>query len=162
MADLSISTDVIQHGDGMRAILARMLSRMGRSAWSTLATPGQTFLSSASRTTTTISSAIDARGYKGIGICLRWTTTDATQTLRIDALGSVLDTLALDFTFAQTANLTVATLARHVLLVYPGNGVATPSQGTLSPSVLPPYVACRISHGNANPVTYEVRYCLIP
>lgn len=160
MGDLSITTDILQSGDDTRGILARMLSRLGRSPFSTPATTRAVALASASRTANTFSSTIDCRGFKGIAATLRWTTTDPTQTLTLGVLSGVINVT--DAVFGITTAIPVTTAAQRTLVVYPGILNAAAGQFFGYPSVLLNECQLVVYHSNSNPVTYSLEYKLIP
>jgi hypothetical protein len=154
MSALTFSTSGPRVEDNERTLLARLVYRQ-------FPTETTVALASASRTATTFSSSIDTTGYRGIAVVLVWTTTDPTQTLQLGVLTGVI--FSSDMVTGLTSALAVTSTARRTLMVYPGIRDGTTSgQGTLFPGALANLTSIAVYHGNANPITYEVRYILLP
>ena len=161
MPDLTISTSVPQFGDTARSLLARMLTRLPAGA-NDVATVGNIVaLASASRTTSTTSTVIDTRGYKGVAVVIIWTTTDATLTIDLQVRGAV-GAAANDIALMPSGPLSVAATGRRTLQMYPGNRTNSTTEGIIQAGALLPQIVFQVTHSSANPITYEVRYTLIP
>lgn len=135
-----------------------------RASWPTAWT---TLIASASRTATTVSAGIPTLGYRGVLVMLSNTTTDATLNLTLginlpSALGTnigLANGVAFGVSFAGDRGFLVSPETNERDSV----GIAGINFATdIRRNRLPDLFRVVVFHSNANPITYQVRYLLIP
>ena len=126
-----------------------------------------TLLASASRTATTISSGIDTLGYRGVLFVFENTTTDGTLAITLATylpagLGTAVG-------FAHGNSFNVPSTSERGLLITPDcmdrdsvgvGGFNYPTD--FRRLKIPNLIRVAVVHSSANPLTYRVRYVLIP